>query len=234
MKIKLSNRLEAVAEKVLPGSTVADIGTDHGYLAVHLAVEGICPFVVATDRAKGPLASAKQLVELLSLEHEIDMRLGDGLSVLQPGEVNTICIAGMGGMAIIDIMQSQPEVVKASQRFIFQPMRGASNLRQYLVENGFAIVDEDLAVDDGFYYEVIVAEPGQMTLTEDEAEFGPLLLQKQHPLLKGFLQLKKADLERLLEGMARNNSEESMKRKEQLAASIAQMTRVIEDIEDTE
>ena len=232
MKIKLSNRLAAVAEKVPQGATVADIGTDHGYLAVYLVVEGISPSIVATDRAKGPLASAKQLVELLSLSHKIDMRLGDGLAVLKPGEVNTVCIAGMGGMAIIDILKEQPEVVNQTQRFIFQPMRGASNLRKYLVENGFQIIDEDLAIDDGFYYEVIVAEAGQMTLNDDEAEFGPLLLSKRHPLLLGFLELKKADLERLLEGMAQNNSEESLKRKEQLTASIAQMQRVIEDIKD--
>ena len=228
MRIKLSDRLQAVAKYVEPGARVADIGTDHGYLPVYLVVNDIAPRVIATDRGKGPLSAAAQLVSLLSLDTQVDLRLGDGLAVLQPGEVDTICIAGMGGMAIRDILAEGMDVAGSAARLVLQPQRNVPSVRHFLVENGWRIVAEDLVEDDGFYYEIIVAEPGEMTLSETEAEFGPLLLAEGHPLLGDFLRLRQADLTRLLESMAANNSEESLRRKEQLQAEIARVAEVIE------
>ena len=230
MKIKLSNRLAAVAAEVPVGSRVADIGTDHGYLAVHLVTNDISPQVLATDRAKGPLAAATQLVGLLSLEHNIQTRFGDGLKPVQPNEVDVVCIAGMGGMTIRDIILQSPEVVKTVKRFILQPQRNNGVVRQFMVDNGFKIVAENLVEEDGFYYEIMVLEQGEMTLTADEAEYGPILLHSKHPLLKDFLELKKKDTERLLEAMATNNSEDSIKRKEQLVATLDRLSLTIDQI----
>lgn len=220
MKIKLSNRLSAVASFVPKGSKVADIGTDHGYLAVHLVSNDICPVVIATDRAKGPLKAAEQLVGLLSLEHKIQTRFGDGLKPLAVGEVDTVCIAGMGGMTIRDIVLQSADVAASVKRFILQPQRNNGVVRQFMCDNGFKIVAEDLVEEDGFFYEIMVLEAGEMTLTPDEAEFGPLLLAEKHPLLTDFLELKIKDSERLLVAMANNNSEDSITRKDQLKSHI--------------
>ena len=230
MNIKLSNRLLAVAKQVDKDARVADIGTDHGYLAVYLTINNISDYVIATDRAKGPLTSATQLVELLSLDTKIDTRLGDGLDVLLPGEADTICIAGMGGMTMIDILRSHPEIVGSVKKLILQPQRGASKVRRYLMENGMRITCEDIAEDDGFYYVVIVAEQGEMELTEDEIAFGPYLLHNGHPLYKDMLSLKRRDLEQLLISLSEEQTEELIKRKNQLNAEIAQISRVIEQL----
>lgn len=230
MNIKLSNRLLAVAKQVDKDARVADIGTDHGYLAVYLTINNISDYVIATDRAKGPLTSATQLVELLSLDTKIDTRLGDGLDVLSPGEADTICIAGMGGMTMIDILRSHPEIVGSVKKLILQPQRGASKVRRYLMENGMRITCEDIAEDDGFYYVVIVAEQGEMELTEDEIAFGPYLLHNGHPLYKDMLSLKRRDLEQLLISLSEEQTEELIKRKNQLNAEIAQISRVIEQL----
>lgn len=230
MNIKLSNRLLAVAKQVDKDARVADIGTDHGYLAVYLTINNISDYVIATDRAKGPLTSATQLVELLSLDTKIDTRLGDGLDVLSPGEADTICIAGMGGMTMIDILRSHPEIVGSVKKLILQPQRGASKVRRYLMENGMRIICEDIAEDDGFYYVVIVAEQGEMELTEDEIAFGPYLLHNGHPLYKDMLSLKRRDLEQLLISLSEEQTEELIKRKNQLNDEIAQISRVIEQL----
>lgn len=230
MNIKLSNRLLAVAKQVDKDARVADIGTDHGYLAVYLTINNISDYVIATDRAKGPLTSATQLVELLSLDTKIDTRLGDGLDVLSPGEADTICIAGMGGMTMIDILRSHPEIVGSVKKLILQPQRGASKVRRYLMENGMRITCEDIAEDDGFYYVVIVAEQGEMELTEDEIAFGPYLLHNGHPLYKDMLSLKRRDLEQLLISLSEEQTEELIKRKNQLNDEIAQISRVIEQL----
>ena len=227
MRIKLSNRLQAVARQIPAGLRVADVGTDHGYLPVYLVVNDIAPKVIASDRGKLPLDSARQLISLLSLENQIDVRLGDGLSVLQPDEAEVICLAGMGGVAIKEIISAGLPLAQAAKRLVLQPQRNVPAVRRFLVANGFKIVAEDLAEDDGFYYEIIAVEPGLMELTEQEADFGPLLLRDGHPLFKDFLILKETDLTQLLAAMADNNSKDSLQRKKQLEEEISRIGKLI-------
>ncbi len=227
MRIKLSNRLQAVARHIPAGCTVADIGTDHGYLPVFLAINDIAPKVIAADRNKGPLSAAEQLVGLLSLENQISTRLGDGLSVLAPGEAEVICIAGMGGITITEILAADMPKAKAARRLVLQPQRNVATVRRFLADNGFKLVAEDLAEDDGFYYEILVVEPGEMVLDDMQAEFGPLLLANGHPLLKDFLSLRERDLTRLLQAMQGNTSPDSVSRREQLEAEITRINTVI-------
>ncbi len=227
MRIKLSNRLQAVARQIPAGLRVADVGTDHGYLPVYLVVNDIAPKVIASDRGKRPLDSARQLISLLSLENQIDVRLGDGLSVLQPDEAEVICLAGMGGVAIKEIISAGLPLAQAAKILVLQPQRNVPAVRRFLVSNGFKIVAEDLAEDDGFYYEIIAVEPGLMELTEQEADFGPLLLRDGHPLFKDFLILKETDLTQLLAAMADNNSKDSLQRKKQLEEEISRIGKLI-------
>ena len=227
MRIKLSNRLQAVARQIPAGLRVADVGTDHGYLPVYLVVNDIAPKVIASYRGKRPLDSARQLISLLSLENQIDVRLGDGLSVLQPDEAEVICLAGMGGVAIKEIISAGLPLAQAAKRLVLQPQRNVPAVRRFLVANGFKIVAEDLAEDDGFYYEIIAVEPGLMELTEQEADFGPLLLRDGHPLFKDFLILKETDLTQLLAAMADNNSKDSLQRKKQLEEEISRIGKLI-------
>ena len=227
MRIKLSKRLQAVARQIPAGLRVADVGTDHGYLPVYLVVNDIAPKVIASDRGKRPLDSARQLISLLSLENQIDVRLGDGLSVLQPDEAEVICLAGMGGVAIKEIISAGLPLAQAAKRLVLQPQRNVPAVRRFLVANGFKIVAEDLAEDDGFYYDIIAVEPGLMERTEQEADFGPLLLRDGHPLFKDFLILKETDLTQLLAAMADNNSKDSLQRKKQLEEEISRIGKLI-------
>ena len=61
-KIKLDDRLSAVAGLVRNGKRVADIGTDHGYLVAYLVENGMCPSGIPADLRKGPLENARQTV----------------------------------------------------------------------------------------------------------------------------------------------------------------------------
>ena len=53
--VSLSKRLNAVASLVESGSSVADVGTDHGYIPVYLVENKISPFVVAMDINEKPI-----------------------------------------------------------------------------------------------------------------------------------------------------------------------------------
>ena len=63
MKLPMTKRLLLCAELVPPCETVADVGTDHGYLGIHLLREGKCSRVLAADLREKPLASAQANAE---------------------------------------------------------------------------------------------------------------------------------------------------------------------------
>ena len=59
MKLPISKRLLKCAELVPHCETAADVGTDHGYLAIHLLQTGKCRHVIAADLREKPLATAR-------------------------------------------------------------------------------------------------------------------------------------------------------------------------------
>jgi tRNA (adenine22-N1)-methyltransferase len=207
MKVKLSSRLAAVASFVPLESTVADIGTDHGYLPVHLVTSGICSQAIASDTGKKPLLAAEQLIKLLALDKKIDLRLGDGLRVLHPGEAETVCIAGMGGATIIKILEEAPAQLGTVKRLILQPMKVPPQVREWLMNHDWRIVGEEIVFEDKLFYEIIAAEPGREILSEEELEVGPVLLKTKHPMLKAFLTKKVETLEYILKSLEKSSTE---------------------------
>lgn len=156
----LSPRLAAVAARVLPGWPMADIGTDHGYLPVHLVRSGICPTAVATDCRRGPLAAAAGAIAATGLTERIQLRLGDGLTVLAPGEVATAVLAGMGGALMVNLLTAAPAVWAALQCMVLQPTSGVEGLRRWLAEHAWHITGEDLTLASGRVYVTVAAAPG--------------------------------------------------------------------------
>ena len=144
--VSLSKRLNAVASLVKSGSSVADVGTDHGYIPVYLVENKISPFVVAMDINEKPLASCKALVKEEGFEDVILTRLSNGLEKLDKGECDTVIIAGMGAELIVDILSNCDFVNEL--HLILQPMTHPEIARKYLYDNGFEI-NNDFIVTDG-------------------------------------------------------------------------------------
>ena len=127
--IKLSQRLQAIADLVPTGAKVADIGTDHGFLPCYLAQSGKAELVIACDVNAQPLALAQKNITDYNVGDKVSTRLGNGLAVLKPGEVDTVTIAGMGGALMIDILDASPMVVDRLKRIVLQPNVGAEAVR---------------------------------------------------------------------------------------------------------
>nr|WP_245522806.1 class I SAM-dependent methyltransferase [Thermoanaerobacter italicus] len=145
--MKLTERLRKIAEYIPHGSKVADIGTDHGFIPVYLIKSKIATYVVASDLNKGSLNKAVKEVQKRNLQSLIDTRLGNGLHVLLPGEVDVVVIAGMGGILITKILEEGKDIAKTIKKFLLQPMRDSAYLREYLIENGYKICDEELVMN---------------------------------------------------------------------------------------
>ena len=61
--IKLSDRLQVIADRVEKNKTMADIGTDHGFLPIYLIQSGKCRKVIATDISMLSLSKAIENAE---------------------------------------------------------------------------------------------------------------------------------------------------------------------------
>lgn len=157
--IKLSDRLQRIAERIEHSKTMADIGTDHGFLPVYLLQHQICERAIAADVSEPSLDKAVQCgqTEIPELYESgaFQTRAGDGLAVLKSGEVEAVVIAGMGGQLIRDIMEADLQHTCSFQRFILQPRSGQGFLRKWLVENGFRIIGEDVVTEGKFLPEII-------------------------------------------------------------------------------
>ena len=160
-------RINAVINFVREKSCVADVGADHGYLSIELINSGRATKVIATEKNPQPLSSARKNISAAGLDNVIDTRLGDGLKILSAGEVDTICIAGMGGALITKILDKSPEVVNSARQLVLQPMNAVEKVRTWLTENGWTIDDEDLAEVSGVIYEIISAVKNPAAVTKN-------------------------------------------------------------------
>ena len=151
----LDARLAAVAAYVRPGSTVADIGCDHGKLSAWLAGSGRCPLVFACDLREGPLQKARETCAPWA--DRVVFRLGSGLKVLAPGEAQDIVIAGMGAETIMEILDAEPWVFDGRYNLILVPATKHSLLRRWLARRGFALQSETLCTAAGRWYAVMNA-----------------------------------------------------------------------------
>ena len=106
----LDARLAAAAALVRPGLPVADVGCDHGKLTAALACSGLYPKVIGSDLRPGPLAKARQTIEAAHCQDRVELRLGDGLSVLSAGEVGTVVIAGVSAQTAWEMVEAAPWV----------------------------------------------------------------------------------------------------------------------------
>ena len=143
--MSLGARLQTVTKFVPHGSVIADIGTDHGYLPIELVKTGRCCKAIAGDVNEGPYLAAKRSVRNASLMNKIDIRLGSGLKILQPNEVDIAIFCGMGGNLMVQLLQDCPEIVNSLKGLILQPQQGFTALRKYLYSIDWHIEDEAIA-----------------------------------------------------------------------------------------
>ena len=167
----LSARLQVIFDSVPNGAQVADIGTDHAYLPIALSMSDKCKKIIACDIKEKPLAKAKENIQKFGIKN-IDTRLGNGLSPVKKGEVDTVIIAGMGGEVISEIINSCPWAKDQGITFLLQPMTSAELLRLYLFDDCFEIMKETALIDQGKIYTVMsVKYNGNKTHYEVGSQF---------------------------------------------------------------
>ena len=227
--MELSKRLTAVAALVTPGSRLADVGTDHGYIPIWLVKNGRIPCAVAMDVNKGPLLRAEENIREEGLEEKIETRLSDGLKKLCPGEADAAVIAGMGGALTIYILEAASRVLPGMKELILQPQSEIAKVRRWLEDQGWQIAEEDMVEEDGKYYPMMRVVHGEAEdYTACEYLYGRCLLRNQHPVLEKYLkrelQIKESVFCQL---MKHKNSESAFSRMEELKTEMVMVKEAL-------
>lgn len=202
-------RIKQIAQMIDKCKTVADIGTDHGYVAEIILEEKKCEYVIATDLNEGPLNNARKYLKLNGLEKKVDFRLGNGLEIIKPGEVDIIVIAGMGGILINNILEDSKNVTDTASKIVLQPMTAADKVRKYLYENNYKIESESLVKEYYHYYQIIKAVHGYEKV-EDPIyfEISKFLLKKKDELIGEFIDNKIETNKKIIKNIENINTKE--------------------------
>lgn len=195
--IRLSKRLQAVADLVSKGTRVCDVGTDHAYIPIYLIQTGRMEQALAMDVNEGPLLRAKEHVAEQGLSEYIVLRRSDGLTAMGQEACDSVVIAGMGGGLMMRILSEGADKLASVKELILQPQSDIELVRRYVKEHGFTIDRQDMVKEDGKYYMMFRCIPQENAADEAAEEplrhlagerYGTHLIYGAHPVLQEFLQ----------------------------------------------
>jgi tRNA (adenine22-N1)-methyltransferase len=210
----LSLRLRTIENLVEPGRIIADIGTDHALLPVELVLSGKVKKAYAVDNKNGPFMRAQQYIKASGCEALVEAMLSDGLSSVAE-DADCWIIAGMGYETAAQILDQRPQV-QVNQQLIIQVNHGVDNLRKYLMNNKWQIIDERI-IYDAHYYQIIkaVRVNSVIRLRTEDIDYGPLLRKEKNSVFTEYWLFQIQKLQKIV-----NQLDRGSKRAQQLQKQI--------------
>ena len=212
-----NKRIEAISQLIDNDESVIDIGCDHGFLAKMLRIKGNNKLIICSDNKIGPLNNARN--NLIGYDN-INFELTDGVD-----NIDTVCdvcvLAGMGHNTVISIIENNESYFRNCKKIIIQVNSVVAQMRQYLSNHKFQIIDECM-VYDYKYYQIMVVKSGQQQLNELQIEFGPVLLEKKGDVFLQCYQKQLNHFQSLLSTLPENHPDRS-----QLNKKIEQIKSVL-------
>ena len=229
--MQLSQRLSSVASMVTAGNCLADVGTDHGYVPIYLYERKIIPHAIAMDVNKGPLERAALHIAESGMKEAIETRLSDGLTALKPGEADSVVVAGMGGPLIIRILSAHPEITESLKELILQPQSEISEVRIWLYEQGYEIVEEHMVFEDGKYYPMFKAVKNleAKKLTDLEYKYGKLSVLGEPEVLRAYLVREIANKQTILQKLSEETTKKSKGRAVEIKALLTELEEMLSE-----
>lgn len=200
MKLPISKRLLACAAFVEPGQRVADVGTDHGYLAF-TCCNPAGPVEYWRRMWRSSLwARAMENARRFGVREGLSFHLCDGVRGL-PRDFDVLLMAGLGAETMVGILRSGPWLRGGRYRLVLQCQSSQNELRQYLSEHGWEITREEPVRDGKFLYTVLEAKPGCQSLTPGQHFASPALLASGSPLVGEYLAFCRQAVEKVVLGL---------------------------------
>ena len=195
--MKISERLKAISDYIEETDRLIDIGCDHAILDIYLCEIYKNINIIASDIHEGALNQSKSNIEKHNLVERIETRLGDGLTVVNPSEFDTIVISGMGFHNIKKILSNKPKMIDYP-KIVIQCNTDVVKLRKFVIKLGYQITREKLVMDNDIIYTVIEFKKGEEKYNYDQIYFGPRILENKDELFYEYYSKKLLKYENLL------------------------------------
>ena len=195
--MRLSKRLKAITEFIDENDKVVDIGCDHALLDIYLKEEYPNIKIIATDIKEGAVKQAKKNIKKHNLNSQIDLRMGNGLNVVNSGEIDTIVISGMGYNTMSKILKNSQKMINV-KKIILQSNTDVVKLRKTVIKLGYKISREKLVEDNDIIYTIIEFVPGKEKYDYKQIYFGPRLMENKDELFNEYYTKKLLKYENLL------------------------------------
>lgn len=195
--MKISDRLKSISEFIDEKDKLIDIGCDHALLDIYLCEQYKDLKIIASDIHEGALKNAINNVDKYKMNDRIDLRLGDGLQIVNSNEIDTILISGMGFYTIKDILSNKIKMENV-KKIVVQSNTDVVKLRKFVIKLGFKIVKEKLVKDNEIIYTIIEFGKGEEKYSYDEIYFGPRILENKDELFYEYYSKKLLKYENLL------------------------------------
>ncbi|MCR5215512.1 MAG: class I SAM-dependent methyltransferase [Lachnospiraceae bacterium] len=228
--VELSKRLSCIASMITPGNVLCDVGTDHGYLPIAAVLSKRCPRALAMDVAQGPLEKAKNNIKKEQCEGLIETRRSNGLMEFHPSEADTVVIAGMGGMLMLEILQASLEKLHQVKELILSPQLDMDQVRRFLIRHDFIIDGEAMIWEDEKYYMIfhVISGKEACPYTEEEYWYGRHLLAAKDQVLYAYLLREKELLTHVQENLAhQENTPAITLRKEEIIVQLEYIAKAL-------
>lgn len=163
---KLKDAVLVATENLNKNIVVADIATDHGYLAEALSKETVVEKVIATDISKKCLSKLEKLIAVNNLK-KIETIVGDGLEPIQ--KIDVAVVAGVGGFEIIKMLSKQNETAfheRKCELFVLQPAQNVVELRNWIFENNIFVLKDYVVEDCERFYPIIIIDVSKTQINE--------------------------------------------------------------------
>lgn len=206
----MTKRIEEILKRIPTCETLLDVGCDHGIVSYEALRRGIAKHVICSDVSALSLEKAKNLIGENGTYY-----VADGIPCPQ-SDFDFLVIAGMGGQEIMKILRG-----KLPCNALFQPMKNIDELRSFLVSNGYKIESDEI-IEDGKFYNIIVASKGSDCLSEDEKTFGRTNLKNRSEDFMKYLASEEQKTKRILNSV-------SDKRKAELTSYLERLEKIKND-----
>lgn len=204
--MELSPRLLKIASLIPNGETLADVGTDHGYIPLYLFQNDVISYAIAMDVNPMPLKRAEDNICAAGYGNKCEFRLSDGLEKLSEGEVTSVVIAGMGGLLMIDIIMRGKSVINDDTKLFLQPMIAAPELRLFLFENGFTIENEYVIQEENKFYNIICALRGTSKYNDEDIYIGRNVKKNSPDVFGEYIKYKHRVCSNIMEGIKKSRN----------------------------
>ena len=213
----MTDRLEKIISVIPSCETFADIGCDHGYISYAMLKRKKCNHVIISDVSKECLKKAENLLSEYLECGQATKVVSDGFDNVGASDVSLI--AGMGGKEITEILNKAKILPNT---LVLQPMKNTPEVRKTLVKLGYKIVSDYVFKAEKKYYDLIVCEKGEDSLTELETMFGRTNLKEKPQDFIDYVNVSVSKLKKYS-----SNSKMSLEDKEKLQKQIENLEKCI-------